>query len=230
LLIDYLPAYIFPKSEHHISDHLALGVSLGGHATWSCLFHEPRISTGVVIIGCPDYVNLLSDRARLSKRESWVTTNPPGSRFLGSADFPTSLLETVRRYDPAGLVLAHMRLSAKDVPLKQVHLPDPSEQEIQELRMLLSRTIGGKRILNISGGVDKLVPYACGEPFLTWLKKAIVPGGWFSDGGMYFEDLIFNHAAHELNAGMVDEVIRFVGESLTVPQGSKTSVMREAKI
>lgn len=175
-------------------------------------------------------MNLLADRARLSKRDSWKKTEPPGSQFLGSADFPTSLLETVRRYDPAGLVLNHTNFGAKDAPLRQGPLPDPSDQEVPGLRTVLSQTIGGKRILNISGGIDKLVPYARGESFLTWLKKAIAPGGWFSDGGVYFEDLIFKDAAHELNAAMVDEVIRFVAESLTVPRGSKTGVVREAKI
>ena len=159
-----------------------------------------------------------------------MSTDPPGSQFLGSVDFPTSLLDTVRRYDPTALVLGHTNFPAKDAALKEGPLPDPSVQEVQNLRTVLSRTIGGKRILNISGGVDKLVPYARGEAFLTWLKKAISPGGWFSDAGVYFEDIIFKEAAHELNAGMVDEVIRFVAESLTTPEGSKTSVVREAKI
>jgi hypothetical protein len=203
---------------------------LGGHVVWSCLFHEPRIKSGVVIIGCPDYINLLSDRARLTKRESWTKTNPHGAQFLGSADFPVSLLNTVRRYDPAGLVLSHTNFLAKDAPLKQGPLPDPSEQEIRVLRPVLLQSIGGKRILNISGGVDKLVPYARGEPFLAWLKKSIAPGGWFSDGEVYFEDLIFEKAGHELSAGMVDEVIQFVGESLILPEGSRISAVREAKI
>lgn len=93
--MDYLPAYVFPQGERMISKHMVLGVSLGGHAAWSCLLHEPRVKAGVVIIGCPDYVNLMVDRARLSKLPSWVNSDPPGSRILGSEAFPSSLLETI---------------------------------------------------------------------------------------------------------------------------------------
>lgn len=232
LLIDYLPAYIFPKSEQSVSTHLALGVSLGGHATWSCLFHEPRIRTGISIIGSPDYINLMADRARLSKLSSWTDSDPPGSQFLGSEHFPLSLLETVRKYDPAALLLSHTQIAAKDAALKEGPLPDPSEQDKERLRPLLTCALAGKRILNISGGADKLVPYYRSEPILTWLKKAIAPGGWFADGGIHFEDLIFEKAGHELTAAMMDEVIRFVAESLSAPDDlpPKVGVVREAKI
>jgi pimeloyl-ACP methyl ester carboxylesterase len=232
LLIDYLPACIFPKSEYNISTHLALGVSLGGHATWSCLFHEPRISTGIVIIGCPDFVNLIADRARLSKRSSWTISDPPGSQFLGSEDFPLSLLETVRKYDPAALLLSHTEIPAQDGAVKEGTLPDPSEQDKERLRPLLTRSLARKRILNISGGADKLVPYHRSEPILTWLKKAIAPGGWFADGGVYFEDLIFEKAGHQLTPPMMDEVIRFVAESLSAPDdvSANVGIVREAKI
>ncbi|KKA25753.1 hypothetical protein T310_0231 [Rasamsonia emersonii CBS 393.64] len=210
LLIDYLPAYIFPKSEYSISTHLALGVSLGGHATWSCLFHEPRIRTGISIIGSPDYINLLADRARLSKLSSWTNSDPQA----------------------ATLLLSHTQIAAKDAALKEGPLPDPSEQDKERLRPLLTRTLAGKWILNISGGADKLVPYYRSEPILTWLKKAIAPGGWFADGGIHFEDLIFEKAGHELTGAMMDEVIRFVAESLSAPDDvpAKVGVVREAKI
>ena len=31
-LITYLPAYLFPRDEHLIIDHMVLGISLGGHS------------------------------------------------------------------------------------------------------------------------------------------------------------------------------------------------------
>jgi dienelactone hydrolase len=33
-----------------------MGISLGGHAAWQVLFADPRVTAGVVIIGCPDYM------------------------------------------------------------------------------------------------------------------------------------------------------------------------------
>lgn len=232
LLIDYLPSYIFPGSERRISTHLALGVSLGGHATWSCLLQEPRISAGVVIIGCPDYVNLMADRARLSKLPSWTESNPPGSQFLGSEAFPHSLLETVRKYDLASLLLSHTDISSKDEPLRNGLLPEPSEKEKQILRPLLTRCLAGKKILNLSGGADKLVPYHRGEAILTWLKKAIAPGGWFADGGVSIEDIIFENAGHEVTPRMVEEAIRFIAETLSASDDGpwKVGSVRESKM
>ncbi|GAD92153.1 conserved hypothetical protein [Paecilomyces variotii No. 5] len=231
LLLDYLPSYVFPKSDRTITTNLVLGVSLGGHAAWSCILHEPRITSGVVIIGCPDYVNLMADRARLSKLPSWTGSDPQGSQFLGSEHFPHSLLDTVRNYDLASLLLNHMRSDAKDKPLHDDPIPEPCEEEKTVLRPLLTSSLAGKRILNLSGGADKLVPYKRGEAILTWLKKTVGPGGWFTDGGVHFEDIIVETAGHEVTPGMVQEASRFVAETLsTNGRVSKTGFVRESKI
>lgn len=231
LLMDYLASFIFPTGEHTISENLVLGVSLGGHAAWSCLLHEPRVSAGVVIIGCPDYLNLMVDRARLSKLPSWTKSNPPGTEILGSEAFPTSFVDIVKQYDPASLILSHVDTGSSS-PLREGPLPEPTDKEKQELRPLLTRCLAGKRILNLSGGIDKLVPYHRGEAFLTWFKKAISANGWFGDGGITFEDIIDQAAGHEVTAKMVDEAVRFISESLaasTDDKGRKGSV-RESKI
>ncbi|PYH95221.1 hypothetical protein BO71DRAFT_377995 [Aspergillus ellipticus CBS 707.79] len=232
LLIDYLPSFVFPTSDCKITDNLVLGVSLGGHAAWSCILHEPRISAGVVIIGCPDYVNLMADRARLSKLPSWTSGDPPGSRFLGSNDFPSSLLNAVRKYDPASLFLDYMDTKADITPLRTGPLPEPTESEKAALRPLLTRFIAGKRILNLSGGIDKLVPYHRGEVFLTWFKQAIASSGWFSDGAVIFEDIIDESAAHNVTPKMLDEAVRFVCETLEANSKGqeKLGSVREAKI
>jgi hypothetical protein len=50
-------AYLFPDGQRTIDQHLALGVSLGGHSVWQLMFADPRVTAGVVIIGCPDYMS-----------------------------------------------------------------------------------------------------------------------------------------------------------------------------
>ena len=68
----------------------------------------------------------------------------------------------------------------------------------------------GKRILALSGGADKLVPYKCGEPFLGWLKHAIAPGGWFQDGDLVLEDIVVDGVGHDMSPEMLKEALRFI--------------------
>jgi pimeloyl-ACP methyl ester carboxylesterase len=232
VLMDYLASYTFPNGEHKITKNLVLGVSLGGHAAWSCLLHEPRISAGVVIIGCPDYINLMADRARLSKLPSWTKSDPPGVEILGSEDLPSSFLETVKQYDPASMMLKYVDCGPSTGPLREGPLPQPSESEQQVLRPILTRSLAGKRILNLSGGKDKLVPYHRGELFLNWFKNAISPDGWFGDGGVSFEDIIDKEAAHEATPKMIVEAVRFISETLAVDSDTtgRQGSVRESKI
>ncbi|KAH6674181.1 Alpha/Beta hydrolase protein [Halenospora varia] len=45
LLIDHLESYIFHgPDEPSIDQHLVMGISLGGHSAWQCLFNEPMIT------------------------------------------------------------------------------------------------------------------------------------------------------------------------------------------
>lgn len=187
-----------------------LGISLGGHAAWQCLLHDPRIMTAVIVIGCPDYARLMSDRARLSKLQTWTNSVPPGSQFLGSKDFPKGLVEAIEKWDPAGLLIGELDTVAGDDDLHE-----PSAEEKRRLTPLMKSCLQGKRILNLAGGADRLVPYKCAEPFLTWLKKAIAKDGWFKDSGVLLEDIVFEGVGHEMSEGMVKEVVRFVGDTLT---------------
>ena len=207
-LITYLSSYIFPNSEHTLSMHMVLGISLGGHAAWHCIFHDPRITTAVVIIGCPDYIRLMSNRARRSKLKTWTESSPPGSTFLGSADFPAGLVEAVETYDPAGLCL-HTGSKPRDT-----YEEDVSSTELHRLIPLLEKCLAGKRVINLAGGADKLVPYKHAEPFLKWLKRAIGPHGWFSDGGVVLQDILFDGVGHEMSLDMLKEATRFIAESL----------------
>ena len=208
-LINYITSYVFPNSDYSIVNHMVLGVSFGGHAGWHCIMHDPRITTAVVIIGCPDYIRLMFDRARLSKLGTWINSNPPGSSFLGSTDFPKGLVEAVEKYDPAGLLFGENRSRDDDV-----YDRDPTALEQKRLLPLMKRCLQGKRILNMAGGADKLVPYKCGEPFLRWLKNATASNGWFNEGGVVLEDIVFDGVGHDMSPAMVTEAHRFIIESL----------------
>jgi len=225
LLITHLPSYIFPTSSHTMDLNLLLGISLGGHATWHSLLAEPRITTGVVVIGCPDYVRLMTDRARHSKLDTYTSSSPPGRDFLGSKGFPKALVEAVEKYDPAGLLLGEL-----DTVTGDEHLHEPSDAEKTRLRPIMRDTLGGKRILLLSGGKDKLVPYQAGESFYVWLKNALKKdGGWFNDRGTVLEDIVDESAGHEYSQKMATEAARFVVEALS-GEGDAKAGTRTSKI
>jgi len=87
-LIDVLPAYIFPHDERIIGEWVLAGFSLGGHATWLGLTHEPRIRIGIPICGCADLLTLMEERAS----KAGIPRAAPY--------FPESLRALVRAYDP----------------------------------------------------------------------------------------------------------------------------------
>ncbi|KAL8949054.1 MAG: hypothetical protein Q9222_004810 [Ikaeria aurantiellina] len=208
ILMTYLSSYVFPSSDRDIVSNIVLGVSLGGHAAWHCLFHDSRVTAAIIVIGCPDFFSLMSDRARLSKLPSWTESSVAGSKFLGSQHFPQGLVRAVETYDPAGLLLGKLDSSIRSIDDKS-----SSATEQARLLSLLKRALEGKRILNLSGGADRLVPYECGQAFLEWLKVAIAPGNWFAEG-FYLEDIQFDDVGHWMSPGMVDHAICFLAETL----------------
>ncbi|KIW89047.1 uncharacterized protein Z519_10532 [Cladophialophora bantiana CBS 173.52] len=214
LLLDYLPGYIFSGTNdpRRIVQNLVLGISLGGHAAWHVLMHDPRISAAIVTIGCPDYTRLMTDRARLSKRKTYTSSSPPGRDFLGSADFPPSLVEAVKKSDPAGSIWSMPGLHwRKDQ--ERLHT-DLTDEEKAVLLPVMTRCFGNKRLLNLSGGADKLVPYAHSKPFIDWLKAVSGKGGWFEGSGFMLEDIVFEGVGHDVPSSMVPNMVRFVRETL----------------
>ena len=207
LLITQIPQYL----PYKLTEHICAGVSLGGHATWQSLVSEPRVKAGIVVIGCPDYVRLMSDRAIRSKLATTTDTDPPGRNFLGSQDFPASLIEAVEASDPAGIFLGEL-----DTVTGDDHLHHPSASEQASLRPLLERRLAGKKILCMGGGNDKLVPPSCGDAFLTWLKRATDPReGWCSDLGIEVEEMLDRDARHEFSASMRQEAERWLCKVLS---------------
>ncbi|KAL5118781.1 hypothetical protein ACEQ8H_003284 [Pleosporales sp. CAS-2024a] len=210
-LMDHVESYILhtPNSPK-ITQHLALGISLGGHATWHCLLSEPRITAGVVGIGCPDYTRLMTDRARLSKRETYTNSTPPGASFLGSSDFPKALQAAVAQYDPAGLLLpGHFNPTQTDSP--------PSKPSLDRFKILVRQRLQGKCILNLSGKDDKLVPYAAGEPFLNVLKHVLNEDETLDIG---FEDVLFDGVGHAFPKAMADKATDWICDILAKDHGA----------
>ncbi|CZT20840.1 uncharacterized protein RCC_06698 [Ramularia collo-cygni] len=219
LLITQLPNYLPFKLHQHICG----GVSLGGHATWVALMTEPRITAGMIVIGCPDYIRLMTDRAIRSKVRSTMTSEPPGRDFLGSEDFPQSLIAAVEQYDPAGILLGEL-----DVYSVGDYLEVPSASEVKRLEPIIDSTLAGKKIICLSGGKDKLVPYAQGEVFLSWLKKSIDgKNGWCRNKGIELEDIQDSGAGHEFSAKMRREAERWLCDVLS---GKDASVSRDSKL
>ena len=166
----------------------------------------------------------MTDRARLSRLESWLKSTPPGAEFLGSADFPSKLVEVVEKYDPAGMLSGEVVKARGDDFFNR----DPTDEEKARLRSLMEKMLRGKRILNMAGGEDRLVPYKCSEPFLRWLKNAIARDGFFADGDVVLKDVVFEGVGHEMSPPMVEEAHRFVVE--TLEQSATESIERYSKI
>lgn len=66
-LLDVLEGYLFGAGDgpgasssgetRQIDSNLVFGVSLGGHSAWQLLFADHRVTAGVAVIGCPDYMS-----------------------------------------------------------------------------------------------------------------------------------------------------------------------------
>ena len=154
----------------------------------------------------------MSDRARLSKLKTWTQSSPPGSSFIGSRDFPSSLVQAIEAYDPAGLFLGDVARTSN-----ATYGNEPTEDEKKRLIPLMEKTLKGKRVLNLSGGADKLVPYKRGEAFLQWLKNATGPDGWWEHGEFVLEDIVFDGVGHAMSPDMMTTASRFVVQTLFGP-------------
>jgi hypothetical protein len=153
----------------------------------------------------------MSDRARLSKRKTYIASK--GAGFFGSKDFPDTLVASVVKRDPKGLLFGAGEISQ-----------NPSEIEQRYLHGILDAHVRGKRLLICSGGDDKLVPYRCSEPFLRFLKEA--NRSWYRDGDFRIEDIVYEGVGHEYTDEMVKTTARFVGDALADQinhSGQKTS-------
>ena len=197
---------------------MTLGVSLGGHASWLCLLHDSRVTCGVVVIGCPDYLMLMKHRARLSKLKTWTESSPPGSTFVGSADFPKDLAAAVEAYDPAGVFLGPVSQRTEESYTRR-----PTEPDLKRVSSLMTQKLKGKSILTLSGGDDKLVPYSQSRPFIRWLQSAINKDGWCSHSNITLRDHVFQGVGHAMTPSMLETATDFLIESLEQMEDSNSS-------
>lgn len=213
LLITALPGYLFLDSLARgappppvFDQHLVLGISLGGHSTWQTLFTNPAVTAGVSIIGCPDFLHLMADRAVKSKRAS------AGEAFVGSADFPPALVAQCTQFDPRGIVFGTR-------PIIEV----PGKDDQARIKAVLDKSVKGKRFLLCSGGADKLVPWRCSETFTRFFVSAAE--GWYKDSGLRVDNRVYDGVGHECSDGMVVDAVRFLVEEVigagTGPAGSR---------
>lgn len=143
----------------------------------------------------------MTDRARLSKLATYTTNN--GSSFIGSLDFPSALIQTLHKRDPKGILFPNTEITTSPTP----------EQQTQ-LRKSLDKTIKGKKLLALFGKDDKLVPYHCSKPFLDFLKSATGSGGWYADGDVYVEDIVYEGIGHAYSEGMARDAQSFICDVL----------------
>lgn len=172
----------------------------------------------MVVVGMPDYLALMTDRARLSKLSTWLQpSDKPGSKFLGSRHFPTSLVEIVRKRDPT----AFLRQGMMMIPVDSLPADD-YEYERRDVE-IINRHLGGKRILCLSGKADKLVPYRLTESFVSWLKRysdSAAAASITSEprartrANVYVQDSVYSDTAHEFTEAMMEESLRFIHESV----------------
>ncbi|KOS22828.1 hypothetical protein ESCO_003455 [Escovopsis weberi] len=190
-VMDLVGGYLGRRVEAHV----CLGWSLGGHAAWQALFHEARIDAAVAVVGCPDYMGLMSDRGRESNLDL------EGAPFFGSRYFPQDLVELCLRNDPKAMLFG-----AGDVAAPA------SEEEAARLRGVLDARVRGKKLLLCFGARDRLVPYENSRPLVDLLKDACAAGGWYADAGLAVTDKVYEGVGHRFSGDMVEDAVAFLME------------------
>ncbi|EGX87641.1 hypothetical protein CCM_09602 [Cordyceps militaris CM01] len=199
-LMDLVEAYLGLRAAD--AAHVCLGWSLGGHSAWQAWIGEDRIDAAVVVVGCPDFTNLMSTRAAAGN-----LVVPAGSSFLGSSHFPPSLARVCAAHDPKALLFGaddnHRRRPVPDVPL--------GEDDRERVRSVLDRhRVAGKRLLLCSGGRDTLVPAAVGQPVVDVLTEA--SAGWYP--AMSVESRVYEDVGHAFSKDMVTDAVAFLVDAV----------------
>jgi len=156
MLMDFLPAYLYPYNEEGILEYGVLGVSQGGHASWMSLYqqgHTPsnqnnsnfldrKLSFACSVIGCPDYNNLME--LRLAEHG----------------------LEPVHPYTCEAFQRVLRRLDLGSMVRRWEEGPP------ERLRIHLQRLLE-KSVLVLSGGDDKVVPWKASEHVVQKLQEVL---------------------------------------------------------
>jgi hypothetical protein len=119
------------------------------------------------------------------------------------------LLDVVKRHDPAAILAGQRFLT--DAYFAS-YLKAVSENGISNCNMAerMTSMFLGKRILNISGALDELVPYRCCEPFLEILKEATKPLNSFTKEIFTMRDEVLEGVGHDLTAQAIERTVEFM--------------------
>jgi hypothetical protein len=131
-------------------------------------------------------------------RLSTFSAQDGGASFLGSKDFPPSLVKACKKSDPKAIFFGTATVA-------DATASGPTDEAA---RQVLHERLRGKKFLLCSGGDDKLVPYQCGKPFLQWFKQAA--GSWFKEENVSVDDRIYPGIGHSFSADMITDSVRFV--------------------
>lgn len=200
-LMDLVAGYL----GRDVDAHVCLGWSLGGHSAWQAWVGEERIDAAVAVVGCPDFMGLMKDRAASSELDC-------GASFLGSKYFPPDVIAACLTQDPKAILFG-----TSAVPT----VPLPTTEQAR-LRPLLDARVRGKRLLLCSGAEDKLVPYVNGQPLIEVLKEAVGKEGWYREGKVVLEDRVYEGVGHRFSAAMVEDAVRFLVDAVEAgPRGRR---------
>lgn len=244
---DVVESYLFHDSAEEgqqrkvIDHHLALGISLGGHSVWQLMFADQRVRAGVAVIGCPDFmsksvlillrsgntmatnhlIDLITDRARLSKLSTY-SADTGAATFLGSKDFPPSLVTAACKTDPKGILFGTSPIpSSSSSPGSSS--PSTADEDERQRRQILLERLQGKQFLLCNGAEDKLVPPRCGEAFTRWFKEA---ADKYKEARILVDERTYAGIEHTFSVGMVKDAVEWVME---VVKTADADIVAQAK-
>jgi len=140
-----------------------------------------------------------------------------GASFLGSKDFPPSLVEACVKFDPKAIFFG-----ASPVPNATA-----SGSVNDAARHIMRDRLRGKKFLLCSGGDDKLVPYRCSEPFLHWFKEAV--GSRFKEENVSVDDRVYPGVGHSFSADMITDSVQFVVDAVASADKDTSSGVEEQR-
>lgn len=146
--------------------HIVAGVSLGAHAAWLSVVHEPLIEAAAVIIGCCDFESLMRHRAAKSKRIFEEVYSQPLAELVGKLDPAALGAEEVGKRIEGKRVLVLERETDKLVPRE-------CSADFLEKLMNVAR-VGGAEIDNlVYEGAGHVCTDEMVEKLAGWVKVVV---------------------------------------------------------
>ena len=94
-------------------------------------------------------------------------------------------------------------------------------------KLLGGTLLKGKKVITLSGGKDRLVPYAQSKVFLEWLQRAIDKNnGWAKDQDIELTNIMDQEAGHQFSKLMRQHAERWICDLLS----DKSETERQSKL